>query len=98
MKKRWSIYTQQNTPAIKKELNHAISSNMDATRGLILSEVCQKEKGRHHRRSLLGGIENTAQMKLSTRQKQMRRHGEQTCGCQAGFGEGVGWTGFIDAN
>ena len=38
-----------------------------------------------------------AEMKLSTEQKQIHRHGEQTCSCQ----DGVGWTeslGLVDAN
>ena len=50
--------------------------------------------------SLIYGIENMAQMTLSTKHKQTHRHGEQTCGCQ-GEGEGVGWTGSVglaDAN
>ena len=38
-------------------------------------------------------------MNLSTKQKQTHR--EQTCGCQRGEGEGVGWMGslgLLDAN
>ena len=40
-------------------------------------------------------------MKLSTKQKQIHRRREQTCGCQGGGGEGEGWTGslgLVDAN
>ena len=36
---------------------------------------------------------NMAQVNLSV--KQIHRHGEQTCGCQGGQGEGVGWTGSL---
>ena len=36
-----------------------------------------------------------AQMNLSTKQKQMYRHGEQTCGCQGGGGMGERWTGSL---
>ena len=36
-----------------------------------------------------------AQMNLSTKHKQTHRHGEQTCGCQGGGGEGEGWTGSL---
>ena len=36
-----------------------------------------------------------AQMNLSTKQKQMYRHGEQTCGCQGQEGLGEGWTGSL---
>ena len=39
----------------KKEENNAICSNMDVTRALILSEVCQKEKDKHHMISLTPG-------------------------------------------
>ena len=43
-----------------------------------------------------------AQMNISTEQKQIHRHGEQTCGCQGeGKGEAVGQTGslgLVDAN
>ena len=40
-------------------------------------------------------------MNLSPKQKQIHRHREQTCGCQGGGGEEVGWTGslqLVDAN
>ena len=36
-----------------------------------------------------------AQMNLFTKQKQIHRHRAQTCGCQGGRGEGVGWTGSL---
>ena len=34
-------------------------------------------------------------MNLSTKQKQIHRHREQTCGCQGGGKRGVGWTGSL---
>ena len=40
-------------------------------------------------------------MNLSTKQKQTRRRGEQTCGCQGGEAEGegcAGRVGLVDAN
>ena len=41
-------------------------------------------------------------MNLSTKQKQTHGHRGQTCGCQGGEGEGVGWMGslglLVDAN
>ena len=49
---------------------------------IILSEVSQKEKDI----SLIYGIYNITQMKLSVKQKQTPRHREQTCGCQRGGG------------
>ena len=41
------------------------------------------------------------QMNLFKKQKQTRRHREQTCGCQGGGGAGEGWVsslGLADAN
>ena len=38
---------------------------------LILSEACQKKKDNYHVISLVCGIENMAQMNLSTEQKQI---------------------------
>ena len=32
--------------------------------------------------SLISGIEDTAQMNISTEKKQTHGYGEQTCGCQ----------------
>ena len=40
-------------------------------------------------------------MNVSTKQKQTRRHREQTCGCQEGGGVREGWSGSLrlaDAN
>ena len=51
---------------------------------LILSELSPKAKDHYHMTSLLCGIENMAQVNLSTIQKQTHRHREQTHGCQGG--------------
>jgi len=48
----------------------------------ILSEVSQKEKYKYHVISLIWGIQNMAQVNLSTKQKQTHRHRKQTCDCQ----------------
>ena len=67
---------------------------------LTVSEVSQKEKDKYHMISLIFGIQNMAQMKLSIEQKQTYKHGEQTRGCQGGGG-GMGWTGslgLVEAN
>ena len=38
-------------------------------------------------------------MNISMKQKQTQRHGEQTCACQGGVGEGrTGSLGLADAN
>ena len=68
---------------------------------IILSEVSQKEKNKYHMISLIGGIKNMTQMNLSSKQKQIQRPKEQTCGCQGGRVAGVGWMGslgLVDAN
>ena len=56
---------------------------------LILSEVSQKEKDKHHRISLICDLQDGT-MNLSTKQKQTRTHREQTCGCQEGGERGSG--------
>ena len=52
----------------------------------ILSEVSQKEKDKYHMITLIYGISNRAQMNLSTKQKQIQRHRDETCDCQGGAG------------
>ena len=63
---------------------------------IILSEVSQKEKDKYHMISLICGIENSAQMNISTKQKQTYRFREQTCDCQGGAAVGKGWTGSLE--
>lgn len=47
----------------------------------------------------LRGTSNTAQMNLSTKQKQSPGHREQACGCrERAVGEGCGRAGPADAN
>ena len=59
----------------------------------------QKEKDKYHMISLICGIQTMTQMNISTKQKQTHRRREQTCGCQAGEGEGwIGSLGLADAN
>ena len=53
---------------------------------LILSEVSQKKKDKYYMLSLICGIKNMVQMNLSTKQEQIHKHREQTCGCQGGGG------------
>ena len=45
---------------------------------IIQSEVNQKEKDKYHMMSVIHGISSMTQMNLSTRQKQIHRHTEQT--------------------
>ena len=68
---------------------------------LILSEVSQTEKDKYHMISLIYGIENMTQVKLSMIQKQIYRHREQTGGLQVGGGAGdsaIISLGLVDAN
>ena len=51
--------------------------------------------------SLICGIQNVAQIALSTEQKHTHRHREQICGCQENrrLGEGrIGSLGLADTN
>ena len=60
---------------------------------------CKSERDKYHIISLVGEIENMAQMNLSMKQKQTHRHREQTCGCQGGRGrEREREFGLADAN
>ena len=43
---------------------------------IILSKVSQREKDKYHMTSLMYGISNMTQMKLSMKQKQTHRHRE----------------------
>ena len=63
---------------------------MDA-RLLKLREVSQKDK--YRMTSVVCGIQNMAQLNLSTKQRKTHRHRDQTCGCQEGGGKGrgMGW-------
>ena len=56
---------------------------MDATRDSHI-KISQKEKDKYHMIALIRGIQNMAQMSLSTDKKQTHRDIEQTCGCRGG--------------
>ena len=72
--------------AIKKNKIMPFAATWMELEIIILSEISQKEKDMI---SLICGISNMAQINLSTKQKDIHRHGEQTCGCQRGRG-GIG--------
>ena len=64
---------------------------------IILSEISQKEKDKHHMISVICGIENTTQMNLFTKQKQTHRHRKRTYGYQRGkVGVGMDKSGVWD--
>ena len=68
---------------------------------ITLSKVSQEEKDKYHMIPLICGIQNMSQMNISTKQKQIHKYREQTCGCQdgGGLGEGrIGSVGLGDAN
>ena len=60
---------------------------------LILSEVSQNEKDKYHM------IPHICNLIYSTNEPFPRKEnhglGEQTCGCQGGEREGMGWTGSL---
>ena len=58
---------------------------------LILSEVSQKEKDKYHMISLIWHLIYGTNEPFHS--KENHGLGEQTCGCQGGWGEGVGGTG-----
>ena len=81
----WYTHTMEYHSAIKKNQIMQFAATWVQLEIIKLSKVKQKEKEKYFMISLLCGIENMAQMNLSTQQKQTHRHREQTCGCQ---GEG----------
>ena len=98
------FYTMEHYSAIKKNKIMPFAVTWIELEILILNEVNQKQKNKYHMISLICGILNTAQMNLSTKQKQTQRHGEQTGGCQTRSGrewDGLGCTEsleLVDAN
>ena len=76
-----------------------IAATWMQTEVIVLSEVSQKEKDKYHMIALTCGIQNRAQMNLSTKQRQTHR--KQTCSCQGVEWDGEGGTvslGLADAN
>ena len=67
---------------------------MDNLEIIRLSEVSQKEKDKYPVISLICGIQDMAQMNLSTKQKQTHRHKKQIYGYQRGKRVGR-WGGGI---
>ena len=49
---------------------------------IILSEVCPQGKNKYHTISLICGIQNMAQVNLSTKQKPTHKRRDQPCGFQ----------------
>ena len=101
LKKKYSFLSLWGSaPSNQKKYIFPFAATWMALKILILSEVGQKEKDKHHMISLICGIQYIAQMNLSTEKKQPHGHGEQTYACE-GEGEGMGWTGSLglaDAN
>ena len=71
---------------------------MDATREYH-TQVSWRKKDKYHMLSTYMWTLNMAQMNLSTKPKVIRRHGEQTCGCQRGKeSDRLGVWGLVDTN
>ena len=86
-------------PAIKKNKIMPFEATWMKLETLILSEVSQKEKDKCHTVLLTFGIQDMAQMNLSTQKKLMDM--ENILVIAKGEGKGVGWTGslgLVDAN
>ena len=56
IRKRWYIYTMEYYSAIKKDKVVLLAATWMELESLILSEVSQKEKDKHHMRSLICGV------------------------------------------
>ena len=68
------IYIMEYYSAIKKNEIMPFAATWMDLEIIIVSEISQKEKDKHHVISLICGIENTIQMNLFTKQKQTHRH------------------------
>ena len=90
VKKMQYIFTVEYYSATKKSEVMPFASTWMDLEIIILSEICQAEKDKYHRISLIGGIYNSDTMNLSTKQKETHRHREQTCGCREG-GSRMDW-------
>ena len=79
IKKMWYIYTMEYYSATKKNEIMPFAATWMQLEIITLS---QKRKGKHCIILLICGIQNVAQINLSTKQKQTHR--EWTCSCQGG--------------
>ena len=79
------IITMECDSAIKKNKIMPFVATWMELETLILREVSQKEKDKHHMISLISGIWYTAQMSLSTEKKLMDLR-EHSCGCRGRWG------------
>ena len=88
--KKMYMYTMEYYSAIKKSERMPFAATWTDLEIIILSEVSQTEKDKHHMISLRRGISNVTQMSLFMKQKQAHRHRKQTYGYQMGKGVGKG--------
>ena len=84
LKKMWYIYTMEYYFTIKKNEIMPFTATWMEQEIFILSEVTQKEKDKYNMISLICGIYSMTQINLSTKQNQICKHREQTCGWQGG--------------
>ena len=56
IKKMWYIYTMEYYSAIKKDKIVPFATTWMDLEGIMLSEISQKKKDKHHMISLIGGI------------------------------------------
>ena len=55
IKKMWYIYTMEHSSAIKKDKIVPFATTWMDLEGIMLSEISQKEKDKHHMISLISG-------------------------------------------
>ena len=80
----WYIYTTEYYSATKKNEIMSFAATKIQLEIIIPSEISQKQKDKYHMITPICGIQNTAQMNLSTQQRQTHRHREQTHGYKRG--------------
>lgn len=68
---------------------------MDASRGHMLSELCQTEKAKYCMISVIGGIEKQKQWKTKSRLLDTENKWEQTVAIKGRWSEGEINTGYL---
>ena len=90
------IYTMEYLSAIKDEILPFATTQMNLE-NIMLHETSQQEKDKYHMISLISGIENMAQMNLSTKQTDSQRT-EWWLPREGRQGGRTGSLGLVDAN
>ena len=93
LKKIRDMYTMEHYSAIKKEWNHAIRSNVDATRDYTKWCKSDRERQTSYDIPYLWNLKHDLSINVSMKQKENEKQREETS-CQ-GEGIGEGWSGRL---